>query len=183
MATILDLSLLHAFDFVFPVLIVFAIVFAVLQKTSVIGKSMGINATIAIAAAFLVLLSESARGIIMFMIPWFSVAIIFFILLTLVFMTFGAKEETFAAALKDKTVVWTILGVIIVIALAAFANVFGQQLTAAGTSGGAAVNGTSGGVATSDYQQNLYATLFHPKVLALIVLFVIAVFAILLLTG
>ncbi len=185
MATILDVSLLEPFSFIFPVMIVWALVFSILQKTKAVTDSVGINAFVAAMVSFLVLLSETARDIISFMVPWFAVAIIFFILLILVFMVFGAKETDIFNAIKgDKAIIWTILGIILVIVLAAFANVGGQKLTEMGLGQGA-VNATlgEGGVATPSYTQNLFATLFHPKVLGLIVLFAIIIFAILLLTG
>jgi|SRR3989338_36324 len=189
MATFLDLSLLQGFSFIFPVLVVFSFVFAILQKFKILGDKAGINAIVAVAASFLVLLSETARQMIEFMIPWFAVLIIFFVLLMLVFMVFGAKEATFEHALHNNAVVWTIIGIIIVIMLAAFGNVFGQSLTsksfAAGTAPANATSGTYSGspVATPSYEQNLYATLFHPKVLGVIILFAICIFAILLLSG
>src|SRR3989338_3223477 len=138
MATILDIGILQSFDFIFPVLLVFSIVFAVLQKTKVIGDSMGINSTIAIAASFMVLLSETLVKIINFIVPWFAVAIIFFILVILMFQVFGAKEENVAKALSDKSLQWLLIGVAIVILTAGFGTVLGQQLTEASFQAGTA---------------------------------------------
>ena len=188
MATILDVGILQSFDFIFPVLLVFSIVFAVLQKTKVIGDSMGINSTIAIAASFMVLLSETLVKIINFIVPWFAVAIIFFILVILMFQVFGAKEENVAKALSDKSLQWLLIGVAIVILTAGFGTVLGQQLTEASFQAGTAVVGevngtTTGGVSTPNFQQNIYATLFNTKVLGLVVLFGVAIFAVALLTG
>ena len=185
MATILDVGLLKSFDVIFPFLLVWALVFALLQKTEAIGKSMGINAVIATVAAFTVLLSDTVVQLINFMIPWFVVAIIFFVLLILIFQTFGAKEEdVFGALRKDKAISWVIVGVGLVIMVAAFGNVLGQKFTEASFQQGTAVNATAaGGVATSNFEQNITATLFHPKVLGLIVLFAVAIFAVALLSG
>ena len=80
MVTVLDVGLIQAFDIIFPVLLVFALVFAVLQKTKVIGDSVGINSIIAVAVAFMVMLSDTLVQMISFMVPWFVVVIIFFIL-------------------------------------------------------------------------------------------------------
>ena len=183
MATVLDLGLLHSFDVIFPALLVFALVFALLQKTKALGGSVGVNSTIAIVVAFMVLLSQAAIDIIKFMMPWFTIAIIFVVLLLLLFQTFGATDkDIFSIVKSEKAITWSILGIAIVIMIAAFANVFGQQLTDQGVQSGTSVNGT-GSVATSDFQRNITSTLFNPKVLAMIILFGIAIFAVLLLTG
>ena len=185
MATILDVGLLKSFDVIFPFLLVWALVFALLQKTKVIGQSMGINAIIATAVAFSVLLSQTVVDIVNFIIPWFTVALIFFVLLILIFQTFGAKEDDVFKALKaDKAISWVIVGVGLVIMIAAFGNVLGQKFTEASFQSGTTVNATAaGGVGTANFQQNITATLFHPKVLGLMVLFAIAIFAVALLSG
>jgi len=186
MATVLDLSLLEPFNFIFPVIIVFAIVFAVLQKTKVLGDNKaGINAIVAAMMSLLVLLSQTARDLLNFMIPWFAVLVIFFILLMLAFMTLGAGEKDIFNTVKNNTaVVWTVMGIIIVIMLAGFGSVLGQQFTSMAFQGGEVTNTTSlgEGVATTSYEQNLMATIFHPKVLGIIILFAIVIFSVLLLT-
>lgn len=188
MVTVLDIGLVNYFSAIYPVLLVFALVFALLQKTKVIGESMGINATIAVVAAFMTLLSKTLVDIINFMVPWFVVVIIFFVLMILSFMTFGAKETDIASALKDKTLQWTIIGIGILILVAAFGKVMGQTLTEqsfqAGVPGNATATINAGtGVATPSFEQNIYATLFHPKVLGLIILFGVAIFAVAFLSG
>ncbi len=198
MATILDLGLLQSFSSIFPVILIFAMVFAILQKTKAVGDSIGINSIIAVAISFMALLSDTIIKVINFMIPWFVVAIIFFLLLILLFQVFGAKESNIWDYVKnDRAVGWVIVGVAIIIVFAAFANVLGQQLTEASiqpssTSSSMYSSNTtnvyssstnSGGVATGNFQQNIYSTLFHPKVLGVLVLFTIAIFAVALLTG
>ena len=183
MATILDVGILQFFDPIFAVLLIFSIIFALLQKFEVVSKSLGINAIIAISIAFSVLLSGSLIEIINFMIPWFVIVIIFTVLLLLLFKMLGAKDEDILAALKkDNLLIWIVAGIGIVIMVAAFANGLGQSLLEEAGSAGVTEIG-EGGVASGSFQQNVYATLFHPKVLGLLVLFGVAIFAILLLSG
>ncbi|MBI4983649.1 hypothetical protein HZC32_03320, partial [Candidatus Woesearchaeota archaeon] len=190
-ATVLDVSLLGYFSNIYVFFIVFAIVFALLQKTKVISDALGINAIVAVAASLLVLLSKTLVDIINFMVPWFAVVIIFLVLMILIFMTFGAGEKDIASAVKDKTLMWTLIGIGIVIIVAAFGNVLGQSLTEASfqsttgpnTIGLTNATGGESGVATKSFQQNIYSTLFHPKVLGLIILFAVAIFAIAFLSG
>ena len=186
MASVLNLELLQSFDIIFPVLLVFALVFAVLQKTKAITDNGVINTTIAIAISFLVLLSETAVEIINFSIPWFVIAIVFFILLLLIFQVFGIKEgEILKAVQNERGIIWVIIGVVLIILVAAFGHVLGQSAgpyLSNETIITAAEDGTVS-VATGDFSTNVSATLFHPKVLGIIVLFGIMIFAILLLTG
>lgn len=186
MATLLDIGLLQAFDIIFPFILVFALVYALLQKTKVIGETIAVNAIIAGATAFLVLLSENALEIIKFIIPWFAVAVIFFVLLLLIFYVFGAKEADIFSAMKaDKAIIWVILGVAIVIIMAGFGHVLGQSIGPYLDEQGnvTTIDDVKAGVATGSFQQNITATLFHPKVLGLFILFGVMIFAVALLTG
>ncbi len=191
MATVLDLSLLQTFDFIFPFIFVWALIFAILQKTGATGKAVGIDAIIATVIGFMSIMSRGIIDMINFMIPWFAVTIIFFVLLLLLFQLFGAKEGDIFNALKsDKSITWIILGIGLVIIFAALGNVFGQSFTEQAFDGETATtitaNGTIGtttGVATPNFQTNITGILANPKVLGMIILFAIAVFAIALLSG
>lgn len=179
MASPLDLGILQLFDFIFPVLLVWAFVFALLQKTEVVGKSMGINAIIASATSLTILLSRTAIDLINFIIPWFAIAIIFFVLMVLLFMVMGAKDVT---AYKQTNVQWILIAVGILIVVAGFGKVLGQSVLEQSAQTGDVVEGQDA-VAGSDFQQNIYATLFHPKVLGLLVVFAIVVFTVALISG
>ena len=184
MATVLDVGLLRSFDVIFPVLLVFSIVFAILQKTKAVTDSLGINSIIAVSVAFMVLLSDTLVQIINFMVPWFTIAIIFLVLLLLLFQILGAGEKDIRSSISDKSVQWTIIGVGLVILVAAFGNVLGPKLTESSLQQGtSSVNVSGGGVATSNFESNVTATLFNPKVLGMIILFAIAIFAVALLTS
>lgn len=180
MATVLDIGLVNYFNIIFTVLFIWAIIFALLQKTKVIGDSLGINATVAIAVAFMSLLSSTLIQVVNFMVPWFAVAIIFFVLMILIFQMFGVTD--FSGAVKDEGLLWAIIGIGLVIMVVAFANVLGQGLLdqAAGQDQVVSEDGTVSG---GDFEGNIYSTLFHPKVLGLIILFIVAIFAVILLSS
>jgi len=184
MVTVLDTGLIQSFDIIFPFILVWAIIFALLHKTQVIGsdKALGINAAIATAVAFMVLLSRTVIDLINFMLPWFTIAIIFFVLLILIFKTFGLKDATLEKALHKEQVYWSILGIVLLIMIAGLGSVFGQSLLEQ-TEGVDTAVLEEGGVSTGDFQANIFATLFHPKVLGLIIIFTIAIFAVALLSG
>lgn len=179
MATILEIGLISYFQVIFPVLIVFAIIFAVLQKTKLIGENVAINGLIAIVAGLLTLLSKTVIGMINFMTPWFVVMILFFVLLLLIFRVFGATEENIATAVKDKAVYWALIGVCIIIFLAAFGFTVGQGLTEKSFEGGQEASyNVSAGTATKSFAGNLTGIFFNTQVLGLLLILAIAVFAI-----
>ena len=185
MVTVLDVSLLGTIGFIFPVLIVWAIIFALLQKTEWVTKSVGINVTIASAIALSVLLSPKLIEFLNFIVPWFAVAIIFFVLLLLVFRIFGAEEKNFQnAVINDKALLWTLIGVGLLILISGIFSTIGQDITDLSFQGGQNASSVdSAGVSSASFQQNIYGILFHPKILGVIVVFTIMVFAVALLTG
>ena len=175
MATVLDLGLLQMFEPIFAVLFVFALMLAILQKTKALTESVGINGLIAVVIAFMVLMSETLVSMINFMIPWFTVAIIFFVLLLLVFQVFGAKDADFASAVKDKGLMWTLIGVGLVILLAAIGSVIPEDIGPNLASDNTVTEGS--------FSANLTETLFNPKVIGIIVIFLVAMFAVIFLSG
>jgi hypothetical protein len=185
MATILDLGLLQTFDIVFPFILVWALVYAIFQKMRVVTSVPGINATIATAVAFMVILSTTLVDMINFMVPWFVIAIIFFLLLILIFQMFGIKEADFAKAAKDKAMRWALIGVGLVILLAALGNVLGQQFTDQAFEEGddVVVEDGTGGTATQSFEGNVTGIFSNSKVLGMVILFAIAIFAIAFLTA
>lgn len=185
MVTVLDVSLLQSFSVIFPVLLVFAVVFALLQKTKALGDAPAINAIIAVAASLMVLLSNTITQMINFMIPWFVIVFLFFMLLLLVFRIFGANDKDIFGYMKnDKAVGWVIIAIGIIILFAAGGKVFGQSVGPY-LEGQDDVNVTEGGssVATGSFEANIWAIMFNPKVLGMGIIFVIIVFAVSLLTG
>ena len=179
MVTFLDTSVLKAFDVVYAFLFVWALTFAIFHKIKFISQSNAVNALIATALSFIVILSRPIVEMINFMIPWFTVVIIMVVLLLLIFQIFGFKESDMATAVKDKAVYWTLIGIALVIMFAAFSSVYGQSILEAGQQARGEINETS----TPGFQQSLFVTLFNPKVLGLIILFAIAVMTIALISS
>ncbi|MBW2981772.1 hypothetical protein KY343_02720 [Candidatus Woesearchaeota archaeon] len=184
MATFLETGLLNYFSIIFPALLVFVLVFALLQKIKILGDNKTINALVAIALGFIVLLSESILSIINFAAPWFVVFFIFMVLLLVVFKLMGASDENIASVVRsDKVVQWAIIAISVIIIASALGNVYGQKLLPFTTE---EVNVTENGevtsTATTSYSTNVAAVLFNPKVLGLVFLLLVAAFTIALIT-
>jgi len=124
MVTFLEIGLLRYFSIIFPALLVFALVYAILTATKMLGESKGINAIVAIVLAFLVMLSEDIISLINFVAPWFVLFFLFIVLLLVVYKIFGASDKNLANFITtDRPVQWAIfaVGVLIVFFVAVFA--------------------------------------------------------------
>lgn len=156
----------------------------------------GLHAIIALAMGFIVIYSKGVVNVIQTFTPWFTILIlvIFFILFAV--RMFGATDKDIGMELKKDGVIvtWIIIFTVIIL-LFSLGSGFGQKsleegvggttVTTTGESMNVSTNGTGigGSTATPDFNQNLYNTLFHPKVLGLILVMLLAVIAMLFLTG
>ena len=184
MATFLELGLLNYFAVIFPALLIFVVVFAIFEKYKLIGENKAIHAVIAISIAFIVMISQNIIGIINFIAPWFVLIFIFTILLLMVYKIVGASDEAITNFIHtDSAVKWFIFAIGIIIIVAGIAHVYGQQLVPV-TGGNVTETANSAGelTETGKFSENVAATFFHPKVIGLIFVMLVAVFSISLLT-
>ena len=203
MATFLDIGVFSYFSVVFIFLLVFTVVFALMNYIKIFGaeSKQGWNAIIALCIAAIALMSRSAINFLSFVTPWF--VLLFFVIFFIMFAIrmFGLEEKDMKEIIKDSTVYWFILVFVILIVLFGLGNTLGQSAlpyttpgatptattdtgTAATDSGTASTGtdtgttstavGSPGSTATPSFQQNLYATIFNPKVLGMFFLLVIA---------
>lgn len=207
MVDIVDMSFFSNFGVIFTFLLVYAITYGIISYGKPLGKdiSKGIGAMVALGVAVLVVMSPQVVSFIAFSIPWFL--IIIFILFFIMFMMklFTGPDADFSKFIfeQKRVVVWIVIAIFIVL-LFAFGNSFGQQSLDKGNwdggdnsdqelsndetidsvdefigetgVGNAATTGTS--VATDDFSTNVVNTLVNPKVLGLILVLLVAVFAI-----
>jgi hypothetical protein len=198
MATLLDVGILEHFGSFFVVLLLFAIVFGVLESTKPLGDNKkGLYALVALFIAFLFMVSNAASGMVKVMVPWFIVVMVFLFFVLLLFRMFGIGNEVFVGAIKDPAVYpWVIVFSILVL-IGSLGAVFGQSLLEAGGGGNAPVetldaNGVpinSGGgyvettsTTTSSFSVNLMNTLRHPKVMGMVFVFLTGAFLMIFLT-
>lgn len=192
MATFLDISILGNFIGIFTFLLVFVIVYGMLELFNIFGDGhKGLHAIIALAIAFIVIFSKGVVTVIQTFTPWFTILIlvIFFILFAV--RMFGATDKDIRNELTSGTVIttWIIIFTVVILLFSLGAG-FGQESLIKGAGGkvtqtNTTINATGdpGSTATGNFNQNLYNTLFHPKVLGLILIMLLAVIAMLFLTG
>lgn len=190
----MDLGLLSFFGSLFTFILVWIIVYALLEHTKALGEGKkGLNGLIGIAVAVLVLASKYALSFINFIVPWFLILAVAVFLIIFVFRIFGIGTESIIAGGKSATM-WVIFFSVIIL-LFGFGSVFGQitlnkgdegnQSTSTGDDTSADGSGDldTGPVDTEDYTKNVYNTLFHPKILGLALIFLIGVIALVFLTS
>lgn len=189
MATFLDIGILSHVRIVFVFIFVMAIIYAVLQKTKVLGDSKAIHSWIAISVALIFSLVSSTIDMLDIIMPSFTMLILFGFILSVVYIFLGGKASDIPSLFGEvsgdtKTMGTWILIITILIFLAGIGKIFFDP-----TSQNVIVNTNSSSsetiVASSDGtnienvgEAAFWDTIFHPKVLGFILIMIIAVFTI-----
>lgn len=164
MASVLDIGLIDYFAPAFTFFLVLLIVWAVLEKTKIFGKSSGINWVIALCMAVLVLLVPGLTDVITIVTPWMVALFIFLTLLILIFMFMGVKGGTVADVFgKNQFVIWIVIFACLGIVGFAMTQVYGD-----------AINQLTSPEDEGDLNQNIGKILFHPKVMGMVIVLIIA---------
>ena len=195
MATFLEIGLLEHFGPLFVVLIIFLILFGLMEYIKAFGEGKrGLHAIIALMVALLFLASKAATTMVNFMVPWFMVLVIFVFFILFVVRMFGVGEGEMKDLIKDSNVYPWIIVFALLILIVGLSTVFGQGLLESGsgktstttnyTDGTGISNPDSGTTSTTtpSFATNALNTLRNPKVLGLIFVLVVAAFALLFLT-
>lgn len=181
-------GVLGQFSFVFIFLLVFAIVFGLLSYINPLkDEKRGLYAIIGFVIAILVSISSAAVTFIRTMTTWFFVLALFIFLIIFVFGLFGIKEDKWQAlAGKSDVYTWVII-LAIVIVLFSLGATFGQRLLEKGS--GDTIGTTPGdqvtpsqGIEEGSFADNVLKTFMSPKILGLLVVFLISLFMIIFLT-
>jgi hypothetical protein len=176
-----DVGLLENFVIVFPFLLVWVVVFGVLSSTKTFGDNKGIHAIIGLALAFLFILSKDAVTAVNIASSWFVLLFLFIIFTIMAFKAFGASDSDVMSVMRNPEFkfIGTWVGIFsVIIVFASLAHVHGQRLLEEGTGESDIIEAGEGSVASESFQENVWATLFHPKVLGLILMLLIASFTV-----
>ncbi len=181
----IDISLLKSFDVIFVFLLVFVLVYAVLQKARLLGDNKGMHALIAFVFGIISLFSNIAIKTIMTAAPWFVLLIIFLFFMLVAFMAMGIKEEGIVGVLKSDEysyVRYWIAALIVIIALGSLSHVVAEEKGGfPGYKNASIENATqalAGGPGAPAQESDFWKTLFHPKILGAGAVLLIAMFTI-----
>jgi magnesium-transporting ATPase (P-type) len=189
MATLLDISILENFSIIFTFLLVFVILYAMLEYFQWFGKDKrGLHSLISLAIAFMVIVSDSVRIVVESITPWFLVMILFIFFIVFVVRMFGVGDEQVSKALGS-IYIWIIVFAVLIL-FVGLSNAFGQILLEKRTG---EQNETvqppieqppvvEGGVGSPSFGQNVLLTFTNPKVLGMLLILFISMFAIMFLS-
>jgi len=180
MATLLDIGLFQSSGALFPFLFILVLTYAILAMTKLFGDNKAIYALIAFALAIMTIVSPIAVKTINKMAPWFVLLFIFSIFVILAFMTFGVEQSTIKKIITgdghSSTFFYWVIALALIIGVGSLASVFSEER------GFQALSEADGGNATAEPVQDegtgFFATLFHPKVLGMALLLLIAMFTV-----
>jgi hypothetical protein len=192
MATVLDVSILNSFTLVIVFLLVFVGGWGMLNLTNPFKQEKGKSfyGLLAFLVAVVVVLSKKIVSIILFSTPWLVIIglVAFFFIFTA--KMFNVGDDALDWAFKHKVVGWVIFFVALILVFA-LGHALGPGLLSLNTPGQGIADGTTdgttdgtvgtGGTATGDFGTNLTFTLFHPKIIAVMFMFLLGTLTVLLL--
>lgn len=183
MATFLEgVGFLSEFSIIFPFILIIAVVYGLAQYTKMLGTNKGIHAIIALAIAALFLFSSSANEVIKIITPWFVILFVFILFLMTGIKMVSPDLDFKSIVGSHSGIAWWMISIALIITLGGIANVFsgpGQPFGKGGASedGTTTITTTTTEGASSEYaaeKGEFWGTLFHPKVLGMVVLLFIA---------
>ncbi|MBW2983880.1 hypothetical protein KY361_02095 [Candidatus Woesearchaeota archaeon] len=166
MATFLDVTGLQYFSNFFVFIFVWLAIYAILGYTKILGENKGIHIILGLVIALLVILSPIATGAIAFISPWFALVFVFLIFIMMALKVFGASTADLAASSQLKVAFLAFIFLILIVGI--FAYIREQAAIPSGEE--------------IDYQKTT-SVIFHPKVLGIVFVLLIAVFTIVLMAG
>lgn len=113
MATFLDVTGLQHFSNIFAFIFVWLIVYAILSYTKALGGNNLINILIGFILGLFTLFSPTVTGAIISMAPWFAIIFVFFILITVASNMFGATDMGNTPVLKG-LLMTLVIGILVV---------------------------------------------------------------------
>lgn len=192
MATLFDFGLLESSTSLFAFILVLVVSYAVLTAFPFL-KFSKFNATIlSICFGMITLFNPAILNAIKVMVPWFGMMVAFIIFILTALFTLGYTQKDLAKTIQSRDYgmqikVWIIVisAIIFIAALSSQFAVFTGEDAASDTasqSNQATVTSASGDrIDTTAIEEKgedaLVATLFHPKMLSMIAIMLIAVFA------
>jgi hypothetical protein len=182
MATFLDISLLSRAELIFAFIFVWVGVYAVLLHTKWLGdKKNNIYAILAFAIALMTISTRSVLKVISVTIPWFVFMMLIAVMIILALMALGYSKGNITSTLMSREwstpiVIWIVI-ISLIIVVAGLGSVFFTGDSEFSSDTNTTITLEDGTITTGDVGSRgsgaLFATIFHPKVLGLIVVLLI----------
>lgn len=193
MATFLDVGILQHFSTIFVILLIFVVMFGLLQMVKAFGDNKGLHAIIALVVALIFIVSKIATNMIQTMVPWFIVLVVFIFFVMFLLRMWGLGDSDLKELISSPDVYPWLIILIVIVLLTSLSTVFGQSLLEKGGAPGTEnYNGSTAAVTTTtidststttpNFTTNLLNTVRNPKVLGMIFVFLVGAFSLLFLT-
>lgn len=155
MATLWDFGLLQYLTPVFVFVLIFAIIYALLQKSKILGGMQKLDFIVALIVSLLTLISENAASFVGTLSVWYVLIIVAVVMMTLMMST-GTVGELSEMPIGKGVLLWVSIITLIIVISTTFGPVFTPYSA-----------GADPGWVT-------LRTIFHPKVFGVVFLFLIA---------
>ena len=172
MATLFDavtiVQELGFYSTVLPFLLVFALTYGILSNFKPFGDNKAVNMIIPIVLGLVFISFTKTSAFLQNLLPFIVAMFLILFFVIMIFMFMGVKSETIGEAMQDPAGYWIIIIMFLLFVIIAVTNVFPEFQYAARPELAPA------GYAPTQEQKLLsenMAVLFHPKVLATMILF------------
>jgi len=164
MATFLDIGLLDFFLPVFIFLFIFVVLYAIVDKTKILGENRAIKIIAALSISVISLFTGKVSDLVLRTVPWLVALFIGLILIFMVYMFFGIKEEQIWDYLGLK---WTVFIIMLLIIFLGVSQVFTLSPLS-----------REGNISEDSYRTEIISTLVHPRILGALFIIIIISFTI-----
>jgi len=171
MATVFDLGLLNQFSDIFAWILIFVVVYGILQVSDIF-KSRGINALIAISATILLGITSNTTAAVVGLLPWFVIVGFFLVFLLLLGNFIGISTADILGRFGDQGAIWWIFVPLIIGLVVAL--IAGGQLSRSD------VDPETGEIAPGKTLINVF---LEPKVLAMVIILSISAITVAIMTA
>jgi hypothetical protein len=171
MATFLDVTSLEAFSKIFVFLLVFLGLAVLFTTSKFFQGNKWIGWIIALLVAIFVVLTDILVGIIRYITPWFAVLFIFVIFIVIASQLFGAGSTDFG---QYKPILFLVIIIIFVVGTVMYIR---TNITVPGD-----IDKEGNVIKEKDYTTS-YNFIFHPKIMGIIFILLVAIFTVALMAG
>ena len=176
----LDISLLNFLSPLITFLLIWGIVYAILEKSQLLKGTSPFHAFLGFVIALLFSFTPKAVEFIETITPWMVVLFVVVILILVLFLSMGWTESSFQDAMGEPVMRWTIIIIVLIILVSSLTQVFAPAFSEEGSGGGSSI--VNGEEVSDTVGEEVRKAVFSPKVLGAVFLLIIAAFVIRLLS-
>ena len=185
MATFLDTIVLEKFYLVFSWLLIFVVVFGAAEVTNIF-KNRALHALLAFAFAMIAGFSPSVLKVLSNFAPWVLILAFFFLFVIMITGMLGISMPQLVEGMGGKGAIWWVLVPFIIALIWSLSTVFGQGMLEERVSEECTTlegEAQDQCIEDSSHKQSVILTLTNPKVLGMMLIFLIGMFTVIFLTG